>query len=440
MSSEPFTIVGAGLGGALMAALLARDGHQVRAYERRPDPRRAGADSGRSINLAISARGLHAMDQAGLTDRVRDMAIPMRGRMMHDTAGTLSFQPYGARGEAINSISRAALNLLLLEAAQEAGAELAFEHRCLDADFTAGTLDLLDSATGRELRVPAPVVIGADGAFSAIRARMQRQDRFDYSQSYLEHGYKELAIPAAEGGGFRLEPHALHIWPRGGYMMIALPNRDGSFTCTLFWPFHGPDSFESVRTPDDLIAFFRRTYPDTLSLMPGLVDDFFANPTGSLVTVRCAPWQVDGRAILLGDAAHAVVPFYGQGANASFEDCVLLRDALRRHGDDRAAAFAQFARSRRPHTDVLADLAIANFVEMRDRVAHPAFLLRKRWEHLLARLFPRWYLPLYTMVSFSRIPYAEAVARARRQQGWVWGTLGAIIAMLALAGYLLVGR
>ncbi len=433
VSSEPFTVVGAGLGGALMALLLAQDGHRVTVYERRPDPRRAGADTGRSINLAISARGLHAMDQAGLTDQVRAMAVPMRGRMMHDEAGRLTFQAYGARGQAINSVSRGDLNLLLLEAAERAGARLVFEHRCLDLDFEAGTLDLLDSAGGREVRVEAPVVIGADGAFSAVRARMQRQDRFDYSQSYLEHGYKELSIPPAGGGGFRLEPHALHIWPRGGYMMIALPNRDGSFTCTLFWPFRGRNSFEAIRTPADLEAFFRRTYPDALPLMPALMEDFFANPTGSLVTVRCAPWQVDGRAVLLGDAAHAVVPFYGQGANASFEDCVILRDCLRAHPDDRARAFARFSRSRRPHADALADLAIDNFVEMRDRVAHPAFLLKKKGEHLLARLFPRWYLPLYTMVSFSRIPYADAVARARRQQRWVAAGLAVLAVAAALA-------
>lgn len=432
MSAEPFTIVGAGLGGALMAVLLARDGHDVTVYERRPDPRRAGAESGRSINLAISARGLHAMDQAGLTEPVRAMAIPMRGRMIHDAAGALSFQAYGARGEAINSISRADLNLLLLDAAERAGARVAFEQRCVDADFDAGTLDLADAA-GADRRVAAPVIIGADGAFSAVRGRMQRQDRFDYSQSYLEHGYKELAIPPAPDGGFRLEPHALHIWPRGGYMMIALPNRDGSFTCTLFWPFAGRDSFASIRTPQELEAFFRRTYPDALPHMPSLPEDFFANPTGSLVTVRCAPWHVDGRAVLIGDAAHAVVPFYGQGANASFEDCVILRDCLRAHPGDRAAAFAEFTRIRRPHADALADLAVENFVEMRDRVAHPGFLLRKKGEHLLARLFPRWFLPLYTMVSFSRIPYADAVARARRQGRWVAGGLAILAGAAVLA-------
>jgi kynurenine 3-monooxygenase len=433
MTHEPVTIVGAGLGGALMAALLAQDGHRVTVYERRPDPRRAGADTGRSINLAISARGLHALDQAGLTDQVRAMAIPMRGRMIHDAAGALSFQAYGARGEAINSISRADLNLLLLDAAERAGATLIFQHRCLDLDFEAGTLDLLDLSASREVRVAAAMVIGADGAFSAVRARMQRQDRFDYSQSYLEHGYKELCIPPAADGRFRLEAHALHIWPRGGYMMIALPNRDGSFTCTLFWPFHGPDSFASVQTPDDLTAFFRRTYPDALSLMPTLVEDFFANPTGSLVTVRCAPWHVEGRAVLIGDAAHAVVPFYGQGANASFEDCVLLRDSLRAHPADRARALAEFSRGRRPHADALAELAIDNFVEMRDRVAHPGFLLRKKWEHLLARVFPRWYLPLYTMVSFSRIPYADAVARSKRQGRWVLAVLGILAGLGVLA-------
>ncbi len=437
--TDRYTVVGAGLAGSLMAILLARLGYEVEVYDRRPDPRRLGAEAGRSINLAISARGLHAMERAGIAAEILGMAIPMKGRMIHATGGPVAFQPYGTAGQAINSVSRSDLNIALLNAAErEQGVRITFGERCRRVDLDRGELVLEHEQAGTTRNVDAGIIVGADGAFSAVRSRMQRMDRFNYQQSYLSHGYKELYIPPAAGGGFQMERHALHIWPRGGYMMIALPNADGSFTCTLFWPFEGPASFASVRTPADLLAFFRQHYPDAIPLMPTLAQDFFENPTGSLVTVRCDPWFVGDRVVLVGDACHAVVPFYGQGANAAFEDCVILQDCLREFPHDRARAFATYHARRKEHADALADLAIANFVEMRDRVASPIFLVGKRLEAGLHRLFPRWFIPLYTMVSFMRVPYADAVRRARRQ--WqVAGLVAVALLVLCAAALLLAG-
>lgn len=443
--AEPadYTIVGAGLAGSLMALMLGREGHSVEVYERRPDPRLAGAEGGRSINLAISARGLHALDQVGLKDEILEMAVPMKGRMIHDPSGHLTFQPYGTKNQAINSVSRAGLNVLLLNAAsRHPGIRFNFGHRLVDLDVENGNLEF-QSAGGTTSTVSANTIIGADGAFSAVRTQMQKQEQFDYSQSYLTHGYKELYIPPAPDGGFLMESNALHIWPRGGFMMIALPNQDGSFTCTLFWPREmspgkGEIGFSAMTTPQEVTRFFEHTYPDAVPLMPTLSHDFFANPVGSLVTVKCFPWRVKDRAVLLGDAAHAIVPFYGQGANAAFEDCVRLAECLAEHRTQRSVAFIQFQRSRKPHADAIADLALANFVEMRDRVASPLFLFKKKIEKLLHAAFPRSFIPLYTMVSFTTIPYADAVARAARQDRalrWAGGLL--LLALVLLLVLLL---
>ena len=431
-----FTVIGAGLAGSLMAIFLGRAGHRVEVYERRQDPRTAGAEAGRSINLAISTRGLHALEQVGLKDQVLASAVPMRGRMIHTPDGALAFQPYGTAGQAINSVSRAGLNLLLLEAAErQAHLKIAFGHRLQSVDFERGTLEFA-AHQGNTVAPSARTLVGTDGAFSAVRGQLQIRDRFSYSQSYLAHGYKELYIPPGPGGSFQMEPHALHIWPRGGYMMIALPNQDGSFTCTLFWAFEGPNSFAAIRNETDLLRFFERTYPDAISLMPTLAHDFFANPTSSLVTVRCSPWHLGDKAVLLGDAAHAIVPFYGQGANAAFEDCVVLDECLRSSPEDRAGAFATFEERRKVHADAIADLALANFVEMRDHVASARFLFKKKVEKVLHRLFPRSFVPLYTMISFSRTPYAEAVARAARQDRVL---KAGILVLIAVAALLLMG-
>ena len=431
---ERVLVAGAGLGGALMAIYLARAGYRVEIFERRGDPRRADAGRGRSINLAISTRGLEALRGVGLEEQILEMAVPMRGRLIHSVDRETTFQPYGTEAShAINSVSRLGLNIALIDGAErEAGVTLHFESRCVDVDLDAAALEVEDERTGERRRIEGDHVVGADGAFSAVRSRMQRLDRFDYSQSYLQHGYRELTIPAARGGGFQLLQNALHIWPRGGHMMIALPNADGSFTCTLFWPFSGPHSFESLRTEQDVLECFETLFPDAVPLMPTVAKDYLESPTGSLVTVRCRPWHYRDRVVLVGDACHAVVPFYGQGANAAFEDCLVLDECLRQRGFDWDAALEDYTRRRKDDIDVLAELAIANFVEMRDHVASRVFLMKKKSEKALHRLFPRAFVPLYSMVTFSRVPYGAAVARAGRQWAVV-RRVGVTVAVLLLA-------
>lgn len=431
-----FTIVGSGLAGALLACYLARAGRRVDLYEKRPDPRLGAGERGRSINLALSVRGLHALKEVGLADEVVRSAILMRGRMIHSPTGALTFQPYGKDdSEALQSVSRAGLNRLLVEAAGRCdGVRLFFNQKCTGVDLATGAVELLDEAAREQHVVPADIVIGADGAYSAVRAQMQKQERFNYQQDYLTHGYKELTIPAGPGGEFRMEKHALHIWPRGTFMMIALPNQDGSFTCTLFWPFEGPNSFAALKSAAAILAFFGEQFPDAVPLMPALADDFLHNPTGSLVTVRCQPWHVAGRVVLIGDACHAVVPFLGQGMNAAFEDCTVLSECLTRRGPDIESAFHDYEERRKVHTDTLADLCIDNFLEMRDRVGSRLFVLRKKLAVLLHRLFPRWYLPLYTMIEFTRIPYADALRRARTQDWVVRSVLSLLALAICLAG------
>jgi kynurenine 3-monooxygenase len=430
--SDTVTIVGSGLAGALLACHLGRAGRRVDLYEKRPDPRLRGPERGRSINLALSTRGLHALQQVGLADEVLRSATLMRGRMIHHPDRSLTFQPYGNDDtQALNSVSRAGLNLLLVEAAARLpNVRLFFDHKCTGLDLATGTLEF----TAGQVR--ADFIVGADGAYSAVRSALQKLERFDYSQEYLTHGYRELTIPPGPGGKFLLEPHALHIWPRGAFMMIALPNADGSFTCTLFWPFEGPDSFAALTGEREVLAYFERQFPDVPELIPTLAHDFLHSPTGSLVTIRCRPWHHADRVVLLGDACHAVVPFLGQGMNAAFEDCVVLADCLARHPADRAAAFAEYEARRKEHADVLADLCVDNFLEMRDRVASRAFVLWKKFTLLLHRLFPRWYVPLYTMIEFTLIPYGDAVRRARAQDRVV---LGAALALLALAAAAVLG-
>lgn len=437
-----FIVVGAGLGGALMAIYLGRAGYEVAVYERRDDPRSGSQDHGRSINLAISTRGIESLREVGLADEVLKTAIPMQGRMMHSPRGELAFQPYGIKpGHVINSVSRAVLNVALLNAAEaNPNVRIAFGQRCAGVDLETATVSLADIRTGAVSVACGDVLVGADGAFSSVRAQMLRLDRFDYQQAYLGHGYRELTIPPGAGGRFALPRHALHIWPRGGSMMIALPNADGSFTCTIFWPLEGPGSFAELKSDEDVCRFFAEVYPDATALMPTLASDYFRHPTGTLVTIRSSPWYYRDRVVLLGDACHAVVPFYGQGANAAFEDCAVLSEALGRHAPDREAAFADYESRRKQHTDALADLSLANFVEMRDHTASRAFLLTRWLEQELHRLFPSRFIPLYTLVTFTRTPYAEAVARARRQRWAVKAAAGAATALvLVVALWLLLG-
>ncbi len=408
-------VVGAGLVGALWTVFLARRGYRVDLYERRPDMRAAGYVGGRSINLAMSERGWAAIDKAGIREKIEKVAIAMPGRMMHAENGELSYQAYGKANEAIYSVSRGGLNLELLHiAAGFPNVHFHFEHRCADLDLLEPRITFEDTRTGEHKTVDAPLIFGADGAFSAVRLALQRTDRFDFAQQYIEHGYKELSIPPTPDGRHRIDPNALHIWPRGNFMLIALPNADGSFTCTLFLPFEGDVSFEHLTDNAAVLHFFQRYFADAVPLMPTLLDDFWANPTASLVTTKCFPWQWQNRILLLGDAAHAIVPFYGQGMNAGFEDCTILDRMYEEYGGDWSKIIPDFSTQRKPDGDAILELALRNFVEMRDLVGDPMFLLRKK---IAARLHEKYpgFLPVYSMVSFSNIPYHIALREDDRQ-------------------------
>jgi kynurenine 3-monooxygenase len=409
---DKITLIGAGLNGPLLAILLVQRGFAVEIYERRPDMRRVQMSAGRSINLALSTRGIHALRQAGLWERMRSIIIPMRGRMMHSVAGELTFQPYGKNeAEVINSISRAELNIALINAAEQCGATIHFNQRCTGYDLNTGAIHVRNEDTGDETIREAGVVIGCDGSASSIRAEMLKLRRFNFSQLYLDYGYKELTIPAGPKGEHLLETQALHIWPRGNHMLIALPNIDGTFACILFLPFEGADSFGGLSTHAQVIRFFESRFPDAVPLMPQLADNYFANPTGAMVTVKGSPWHVEGRVLLLGDAVHAIVPFFGQGLNCGFEDCTCLVELLDGHGADWPRVFAKFENERKVNTDAIADMAIENFTEMRDRVADSRFLFRKKVELALEAKYPQLFVPKYAMVTFHRIPYSVALAR-----------------------------
>ena len=432
-----FTLIGSGLAGGLLAAYLGKRGEAVELYERRADPRAGNFVGGRSINLALSLRGIHALERLGIANEVLQQAIPMRGRMIHDKSGELHFSPYDRDpNKCINSIGRAALNSAVIEAAlRYPSVRVHFNHKCTGADLDSATAQLLNTETSQQVSASGDAVIGVDGAFSAVRQSMQGKG-LQYHESYLPHGYKELTIPPASDGSWQMEKNALHIWPRKSFMMIALPNPDASFTCTLFWEFEGPRSFATTKTDDDIRHFFEAEFPDAVPLMPALVSEFHENPTGSLVTIRCAPWNYKDKVALVGDAAHAVVPFYGQGMNAAFEDCVVLDQCLAQFPEDRERAFTEYFTSRKNNADALADLAVQNFIEMRDKTASRTFRAKKKLDHALEGLLPGLYLPLYTMVSFTRIPYAEAARRARRQDRIVYTALillvAAILALILL--------
>jgi len=413
---DKITLIGAGLNGPLLAILLMQRGFAVEIYERRPDMRRVRVSAGRSINLALSTRGIHALQQAGLWERMRNIIIPMKGRMMHSIAGELTFQPYGKNeAEVINSISRAELNIALVNAAEKQGATIYFNQRCTGYDLKTGAVQVRNGETGEDTTRETGVVVGCDGSASSIRAEMLKLSRFNFSQQYLDYGYKELTIPAAANGKHLLETHALHIWPRGNHMLIALPNIDGTFACILFLPFEGADGFDSLTTQAQVIQFFESRFPDAVPLMPQVADNYFANPTGAMVTIKCSPWHAEGRALLLGDAAHAIVPFFGQGINCGFEDCTCLVELLDRHGADWPRVFAEFEKERKVNTDAIADMAVENFTEMRDRVADSRFLFRKKVELALEAKYPQLFVPKYAMVTFHRIPYSVALARGAVQ-------------------------
>ncbi|MFB6264996.1 MAG: FAD-dependent oxidoreductase [Bradymonadaceae bacterium] len=409
----PVSIVGAGLTGSMMALYLAERGYRVRLFERRDDLRTADVDAGRSINMALSTRGLRALRDVGLADRVRRDTIPMYGRKIHGSDGTLRFQSYGTSEQHINSISRTNLTRLVVSAAADCeGVEIRFRRKCVDVDLQAPAPVVEHLDTDERTAPDSRVVIGADGAYSAVRQQLLRTSGFDYSQEYLSHGYKELTIPPAADGGWRFDRNALHIWPRHDFMFIALPNPDGSFTGTLFLPIDGRTSFDALDSPADVREFFEREFPDVLPEAPDLPDEFFDNPTGSLVTIRCNPFHYEDTVLLAGDAAHAIVPFFGQGMNASFEDCTIFDELLAKFDDDWARALPAFSRRRKPDADAIAELSLDNYEEMRSRVADPSFLLGKELEQRLQEWFPDRWRSLYSLVTFSTVPYAAAKERA----------------------------
>ena len=404
------TLVGGGLAGSLAAVYLAKRGYEVNIYERRPDMRNVEIPAGRSINLALSTRGIDALKRVGLDQVVLDQAIPMAGRMMHDEKGNLAYQPYGKDGQAINSVSRAHLNIQLLKLADEhENVNQFFNMRCQEVDIENSICKFLNEETGEMVEVDSDYILGSDGAYSPVRLKMMKNDRFDYSQSYTKSGYKELNITPTPDGDFAMDPDSLHIWPRGNFMMIALPNPDKSFTCTLFMPYDGDVGFDQINSDQEILDFMNTYFADAVPLMPELLTDFKQNPVGSLVTVRCYPWHMK-KATLIGDACHAIVPFYGQGMNCAFEDCVELDNCLEEF-DDWDNAMNEYQKRRKPNADAIADLALQNFIEMRDLVGDKDFLHYKKIEHQLCELHPDLFKSQYEMVTFSKVPYSEAMTK-----------------------------
>jgi len=418
---ENILIVGAGLCGSLLALRLGQRGYKVTVMESRPDLRKVDISAGRSINLAFSDRGIRAMKMVGIAEKVMPLCIPMHGRLVHDVEGNTFMSNYSGReNEYINSISRGDLNALLLTEAEEHEAvDITFNKKCTGINIEENIATFYCYKTKKELQIKADVIIGTDGAGSILRKSyyLERKFLFSYSQNYLNHGYKELSIPATETGGFRTEKNALHIWPRGDFMIIALPNLDGSFTVTLFLSYdEGEFNFNNLTTKERVQAFFEKEFPDLLPLIPNLTTEYFENPTAPLGTVKCSPWSYKNNTLLMGDAAHAIVPFYGQGMNASFEDVVVLNEVLDQHEGDWETVFKMYEKARKKDTDAIADLAIDNYYEMRDHVANPIFKEKRKLEMDLEKNFPEQYFSKYSMVTFNEdIPYSKAMEIGRAQ-------------------------
>lgn len=413
------TIIGAGLVGSLWSVYLAKAGYKVTVFERRPDIRKAEISAGKSINLALSHRGWNALEKMGVHTEVQDIAIPMYGRTMHDLEGNLTFQPYGQEGQAIYSISRGELNARMMSIAEREGqgnVTIHYNHKCLDADTQTGEVTLENTENGEVFTHQSDLVFACDGAFSAVRYHaLQKTDRFNYSQEYIPDGYRELLLPANPDGSYKLDKHALHIWPRGQFMLIALANDDGSFTCTLFMPFEGDkNAFDKINTKEEVTEFFKTTFPDFYKLMPQVADQWTNHPLSSLAIVRCYPWTVN-KIALMGDAAHATVPFYGQGMNAGLEDCFVMNELMEKHQEDWPKIFEEYQQIRKPNGDALQDLSKYNYLVMRDFVADPQFLLKKRFERHIQEMYPHKYISMYSMVSFSNTPYHEAWTKGMEQ-------------------------
>lgn len=413
-TQKKIAIVGSGLVGSLLGIYLKKRGHIVHVYDRSPDIRKINF-TGRSINLVLSDRGVKALQDVGLEQEVLGIGIPVDKRAIHTGINTVNQQFYGKDGEVIYSISRGLLNKKMVDLAEKAGVEFFFEKKVWDVDLTTAAISIGESERGEWTTHEYDLTFGADGAFSRIRHKMQRQSMFNYSQEFLHIGYKELNIPANPDGSHKLDKNSLHIWPRGNYMLMALANLDGSFTCTLFMPHDGENSFESLKSKEQLVAFFANHFPDTKEVIPNLVEDFFTNPTSYLVTMKCFPWTFSDKVALIGDACHAIVPFYGHGMNAGFEDISVLEQMLEKYGDDWANLLNEYENSRKPNTDAIAELSYRNFMEMSSKTADANFLLQKKIEKWFSDKHPTLWVPLYSRVTFSHQPYAEALAIGDRQ-------------------------
>ncbi len=416
--SEKITLVGAGLVGSLLAIYLSKRGHKVTVYERRPDMRSNRISAGRSINLALSDRGWRGLDGVGISDAVKKIGIPMKGRAIHNLDGTNAFQPYGSAHQANYSVSRGGLNCLLMDLAEKHGATIIFNERCTHVDVRSATCSFENEETKKITKISSDRIFGTDGAFSAARMALQTStDRFTYSQTYLDHGYKELTIIPVSGKDYALDPNVLHIWPRGQFMLIALPNLDKTFTCTLFFPFEGKHSFYTIDTEEKLRKFFNEMFADAVPLMPSLAEDYFRNPPASLATIRCFPWAFEDKMLLLGDASHGIVPFFGQGMNCGFEDCVVLEQLMTHHDGEWKKIFDEFQELRKPDGDAIAHLAIENYIEMRDKVADAKFLLQKKIEARFSEKHPGKWTPLYVMVTYrTDLRYSEALHKGLAQE------------------------
>ncbi len=413
--AKNIAIIGSGLVGSLLAIYLRKRGHEVTVFDRRQDVRKVEF-SGRSINLAMSNRGWSALRKVGIEEEIREIALPLDKRALHVNEKPIYFQKYGKEGEAIYSISRGVLNRKMIDLAEDTGAKFRFEEKVWDVNLSEAKIYTGESEKAEWQEYQFDIVFGADGAFSRVRHKMQRRSRFNYSQYFIDVGYKELTIPANEDGSHKLDNTSFHIWPRGEFMLIAMPNLDGSFTCTLFMPFEGEVSFEAIKTEADSEKFFSTYFPDIKSDISNLTRDFFKNPTSAMVTMKCYPWTYWNKVALVGDSAHAIVPFYGQGMNAGFEDISVLDDLIEKHEDDWELIFKEYQESRKPNADAIAELSYRNFVEMSSKTANPKFILRKKIEKHFAEKYPEKWIPLYSRVTFSDKPYADALAIGDKQR------------------------
>jgi kynurenine 3-monooxygenase len=437
VSEKNVAIMGAGMAGTVMAMFLARRGWNVDVYEMRPDPRKTGVHGGRSINMTLAVRGLVALSRVIDVNQILDLTIPLQGRMVHEIDGSTRFHPYGINPkEVIYAVTRSKLNARLMDLAQTfPNTHIHFNRRCIAIDKKNWVVDIRNEQSGEITQVAPDVLIGADGTFSSMRQQMHRHEYANFQQEYLESGYRELVFTAGPEGTFQMPNNALHLWPRGKSMLMAIPNLDGTFASNCILPMQGESSFATLDTPDVAMDFFRKQFPDAVNLIDGLPDSFLNKPAGGFITTRAVPWHYRGRIVLIGDACHTVVPFYGLGMNAAFEDCAVLDTCIGKHQEDLELAFHEYQQLRKPHTDVLADLSVENFFELRDKVRSHTLTARKKVFSALSRLFPKTVIPGYTLMSHSTVPFADVLKRTRRQDK-IARCCGVDVPIALLAGFL----